>query len=108
SELQTLSQQLARSAQMVRFGDAGSIAELNSTRTRFASLLQTLDEGGTYGDAILPPVPETVRPQLEQLGAVWSKTSSATAQLANQADIFVAVAAAVQTINGESAALFDA
>ncbi|WP_435751347.1 methyl-accepting chemotaxis protein [Thauera sp. AutoDN2] len=108
SELQTLSQQLARSAQMVRFGDAGSIAELNSTRARFASLLQTLDEGGTYGDAILPPVPETVRPQLEQLEAVWSKTSSATAQLANQADIFVAVAAAVQTINGESAALFDA
>lgn len=108
SELQTLSQQLAKSAQFVRFGDTAAVNELKRARERFGSLLQTLEQGGAHAGSTLPAAPETVRPLLQQLDATWQKTSRSAGQLIEQAGIFEAVAAAVETINAENAPLFEA
>ena len=108
SELQTLSQQLAKSAQLARFGNTAALEELERTRQRFGSLLQTLEQGGSHAGGELAAASDAVRPMLQQLGTTWQKTSRNAAQLVEQAAIFEAVAAAVATINAENTPLFDA
>lgn len=106
SELQTLSQQIAKSAQLARRGDAAAVTELKQTRARFAELLQTLDAGGPFAGTELPPVPGDARAPLQALGETWKQTAASTGQLVEQGSIFVALAAAVDTINADNAPLF--
>ncbi len=106
SELQTLSQQIAKSAQLARHGNAAAVTELKQTRARFTELLQTLDAGGPFAGTTLPPAPGETRPALQALGEAWRQTAASTAKLAEQGDIFVALGAAVSTINTDNAPLF--
>ena len=106
SELQTLSQQIAKSAQLARRGNAAAVTELKQTRARFAELLQTLDAGGPFAGTELPPVPGDARAPLQALGETWKQTAASTGQLVEQGSIFVALAAAVDTINADNAPLF--
>ena len=106
SELQTLSQQIAKSAQLARRGNAAAVTELKQTRARFAELLQTLDAGGSSVPAKGPPVPGDARAPLQALGETWKQTAASTGQLVEQGSIFVALAAAVDTINADNAPLF--
>jgi twitching motility protein PilJ len=106
SELQALSQQIAKSAQLTRSGDAGAVTELQQTRARFGELLQTLQAGGPFAGSTLPPVPASVQPALQALGETWQASTRSTGTLVDQGKTFVALAAAVTTINTESAPLF--
>ncbi len=107
SELQTLSQQIAKSAQLVRRGNAPAVDELRQTRARFGELLQTLEAGGTFAGDLLPPVPADARAALATLGDTWKQTAASTGQLVEQGQIFVALATAVDTLNAANAPLFD-
>jgi len=78
SELQTLSQQIAKSAQLARRGNAAAVTELKQTRARFAELLQTLDAGGPFAGTELPPVPGDARAPLQALGETWKQTAAST------------------------------
>lgn len=106
SELQTLSQQIAKSAQLARRGNAAAVSELKQTRARFTELMQTLEAGGTFSGVDLPPVPGDARAPLQALGEAWNQTAVSTGQLVDQGGIFVVLAAAVETINTDNAPLF--
>ncbi|HAF55203.1 MAG TPA: chemotaxis protein, partial [Thauera sp.] len=106
SELQTLSQQIAKAAQLARRGNAAAVTELKQTRARFGELMQTLESGGSFGGAVLPAVPAAARPALQALGEAWKQTAASTGQLVEQGSIFVALASAVETINADNTPLF--
>jgi len=107
SEMQMLSQQIAKSAQLALRGNNAAFAELDTGRGRFATLLQTLDQGGDIDAAGVPPVPAAVRPQLETLSAAWQGTEGNAAQLLAQRQDLVTLNSAVATIDKASAELLD-
>jgi len=105
TEMQMLSQQIAKAAQLALRGNAEAFSELQSGRNRFASLLLALETGGAIDDASVPAVPAAARPQLETLSAAWMKTDQDTAQLLAQQKNLVTLNTAVNTINADNARL---
>ncbi len=105
TEMQMLSQQVAKAAQQALLGNAGAFAELQAGRSRFASLVQTLREGGDLDDAHVPAIPDAVRPQLDALSEAWRQTDHDTTQLLSQQKNLVTLNAAVAAINADNARL---
>lgn len=107
SELQMLSQQIAKSAQLAVRGNANAFNELDGSRTRFAELLQALNQGGAVGDAVAPPAPAAVRGQLDALGSAWQDTERNTAQLIKERQNLIALYSVVSAMNNSNAELLD-
>lgn len=107
SEMQMLSQQIAKSAQLALRGNAGAFTELQDGRARFTGLLQTLDQGGSIDGSSVPPVPDGVRPQLETLAQAWDKTSRNAAQLLEQQKNLVTLNDSVDAINASNPELLE-
>ena len=105
SELQTLSQQIAKSAQLALRGNQAAIAELDVARNRYSALLQALEEGGTVGGTRLPAAPSAIRPQLQQLGEAWRPTERNSGELVRQAEDLVALGSAAATLESRAAEL---
>ena len=81
-EMRTLSQQMAKAAQLVVRGDAQALTELRSSRDRFGQLYGALREGGIIDGNTLPLSPEAMQAPLEALGKVWQRSSQDAATLA--------------------------
>ncbi len=107
SEMQTLSQRLAKSAQLALRGNAAALDELQHSRSRFTALLQALDQGGTVHEANVPAVPARVRPQLQTLSEAWSRTERNAAQLLAQRQNLLTLDGAVAAINASNAGLLE-
>ena len=107
SEMQMLSQQIAKSAQLALRGNGPAFVELKAGRDQFAGLLLALDEGGNIDGAHVPPLPTALRPQLEALSAAWQGTERNVAQLLEQRQDLVGLNSAVATINQDSAELLE-
>ena len=105
SELQTLSQQIAKSAQLALRGNQAAIAELDVARNRFKALLQALEEGGAVGGTRLPAVPAAIRPQLQQLGEAWRQTERNSEELVQKAEGLVALGTAASSLERRAAEL---
>lgn len=107
SEMQMLSQQIAKSAQLALRGNNAAFVELNAGRDRFARLLQALEQGGDIDAAGVPPVPAAMRPQLDALAAAWQGTERNAAQLLAQRQSLVALNTAVTSIDKGSTELLE-
>ncbi|WP_068635331.1 methyl-accepting chemotaxis protein [Thauera butanivorans] len=107
SEIQMLSQRIAKSAQLALRGDNAAFAELGSSRDRFATLLQALEQGGSIDATSIPPVTASLRPQVEALSAAWQGTERNAAQLLSQRQSLVTLGSAVATITKDDAALLE-
>ncbi|ENO89408.1 methyl-accepting chemotaxis protein [Thauera linaloolentis] len=107
SEMQMLSQQIAKSAQTALRGNNAAFAELGTSRSRFATLLQALGQGGDIDGTGIPPVQASIRPQIEALAAAWQATERNAAQLLAQRQNLVALGRAVATITKDDAVLLD-
>jgi len=107
SEMQMLSQQIAKSAQLALRGNNAAFVELNAGRDRFAMLLQALEQGGDIDASTVPPVPASVRPQLDTLATAWQGTEANAAQLLAQRQSLVALNTAVATIDKGNTELLE-
>ncbi len=108
SELQALPGQMAKSGRLARLGESAALTELDQARTRFASLMQVLGEGGSHAGAMLPPLPASMQPLLQELDTQWQKSATLAAGLGGQGATLAGTRAAVQGINAASAAFVDA
>ncbi|ANQ86616.1 methyl-accepting chemotaxis protein [Azoarcus olearius] len=106
-EMQMLSQQIAKSAQLALQGSPASFAELRSGSARFTSLLQALDQGGDIDGVGVPSIPDSSRAQLDALAETWSKSAKDTEQLLAQEKNLITLDAAVDAINAGNANLLD-
>ena len=106
-EMQMLSQQIAKSAQLALRGESAAFDELERGNTRFIGLLGALEQGGEIDNARVPPAPARVRPQLAAVSETWRMTAEDTAQLLAQRDRLEALNQAVDQINAGNAELLE-
>ncbi|AWI76073.1 chemotaxis protein [Parazoarcus communis] len=106
-EMQTLSQQIAKSAQLALQGNAAAFAELKRGSSRFATLALALDQGGELEGAAFPAASGDARTQLDAVKESWAKMERDAQQLIGQEQTLLTLNAAVETINKGNDALLD-
>ncbi len=106
-EMQMLSQQIAKSAQLALQGNSQAFAELRSGSARFSSLLTALQAGSDLDGGYVPAVPEAARPALQTLADTWHKSEQDARQLLAQEKNLVTLNASVAAINNGNAGLLD-
>lgn len=106
-ELQTLSQQIAKSGQLAIQGREAGFTELQQARNRFAALLEGLTSGGQVSGGQVPPSPASVAPQLAALEEIWLRSSRDAQQLLSQQATLTTLNQSVDTINAHNALLLD-
>jgi twitching motility protein PilJ len=106
-QLRTLSQQMAKAAQMTLTGSAASFAELRESRNRLSILLDRLTAGGEVDDANLPPTGDSARPALEAVRAEWEKNDKGVVLLINEEKALTALNKLALDFNGKSARLAE-
>lgn len=106
-ELQMLSQQIAKSAQLSLLGSPTGFVELRDASTRFRQLLDRLSGGGVLFDNKVPPSPERVQPVLQRLHGAWQETELDARWLLNEAETLRELNRSVRTINAFNPLLLD-
>ena len=94
-QLKTLSQQIAKSAQLTLQGNNDAFAELKTSRTQFSSILSDL---ATSSDSAS---------EVEALNAAWAKTDKDTGQLIEQEKNLGTLNQSVNTINTKNPILLE-
>lgn len=106
-ELQMLSQQIAKAAQLALQGEKVAFDELRGATQRFSTLLGALGSGGTIDGVVIPPSPEGVANELSALRTAWTKTEQDATQLLNESQGLTMLNEAVNTINAQNPALLE-
>lgn len=106
-EMRMLSQRLAKSSSMLMQGDRDAFGQLTESYVRFSNNLKGLLNGGELAGTTVPPSPESVRPQLQELVAAWSKTDKDAAQMVQMGYYLLALKDHVRTITDQNAQLLD-
>jgi twitching motility protein PilJ len=94
-QLKTLSQQIAKSAQLTLQGNSDAFTELKASRTQFGSILTELASSGDSAS------------QVEALSAAWAKTDKDTGQLIEQEKNLGTLNQSVTTINNKNPVLLE-
>jgi twitching motility protein PilJ len=94
-QLKTLSQQIAKSAQLTLQGNSEAFAELKASRTQFGSILAELASSGDASS------------QVEALSAAWEKTDKDAGQLIEQEKNLGTLNQSVTTINNKNPVLLE-
>ena len=106
-QMRTLSQRLAKAAQLALQGNGPAFKELKESRDTFASLLQRLGTGGEIDGISVPASAGEVQPDLQALSKEWEKTSKNAASLLEQEKNLVALGNAVSQINAKNPQLLE-
>jgi twitching motility protein PilJ len=107
AEMETLSQRIAKAAQLSLQGKAEAFAELRNGTRRLGELLETLDKGGTLDGKAIPAAPAAVRPQIDALAAAWRPAAQDATQLVEQEKKLLALEQSVAAINRQDQALLE-
>lgn len=106
-QMATLSQTLAKAAQLAVTGGRTGFSELKESRDTFASLIKTITEGGKINDISVPSTPRSARPQLEEVSQQWAKMFKEANDVTNQQVQITRLGSAVANINNNNAQLLD-
>lgn len=101
-EMRTLSQQVARAIQGALTGQAAAMADLRTSRDRFAQLFSLLANGGEQRAVILPPLSPQFHTELEDLRAKWDLEDRNLQVLLTQEKALVALGKLVSDITEQS------
>lgn len=106
-EMQMLSQQIAKAAQLALQGNTQAFAELRQASNRFGMLLRALSQGGEIDGRTVPASPDAAQPALQKLTEAWRKTEQDAAALLAQEANLITLNASVDAINAHNATLLD-
>ena len=106
-EMRMLSQRLAKASSLALQGNAVAFAQLKDSRETFSKLLQTLSNGGDVSGVSVPGSPDAVRPQLDQLTALWEPTDKNAETVIGQEKNLVALGKNVATIDNNNATMLE-
>lgn len=106
-EMRMLSQRLSKSASLLLQGDKDAFGQLVGSYTRFSENLKRLSDGGELSGVVVPPSPQEVRPQLDDLAKIWSKTDKDAAQLVQMGYYLIALKSHASTIADQNVQLLD-
>jgi len=106
-EMRMLSQRLAKSSSLALQGDPVAFRQLRESRDAFADRLERLTQGGELHDITVPPSPEALQPQLQDLAGQWMKTAKNAAQLLEMEKNLVSLGHDVALINNKNPQLLE-
>ena len=106
-EMETLAQRISKSAQLALQGNAASFAELRDGSRRFNTLIDTLANGGSIDGQAVNAAPSGAQATVQELAALWQKTSERANQLIAQEKNLLALNSAVAAINAQDAELVE-
>jgi len=106
-QMRTLSQRIAKAAQLTLQGNPTAFSELKESRDNFERLLKAVRDGGTVDGTAVPSSPGAVQGELEELGKLWEKTDKDAKQLLSQQQNLSSLGTSVATINTENPRLLD-
>ncbi|MCB1887352.1 MAG: type IV pili methyl-accepting chemotaxis transducer N-terminal domain-containing protein [Rhodocyclaceae bacterium] len=106
-QMRTLSQRIAKAAQLALSGKDIAFAELQSSRDEFAGLFSALNEGGEMMGRSAPAVGGEARTLLEQVGETWTRVDASANRLLDQKSNLTKLDASVELINDQNAELLE-
>ena len=106
-EMRMLSQRLAKASQLALQGNTTAFTQLKESREAFAQLLTRVNIGGEIGGVDVPASPGAVRPQLDVLSELWSKTDKDAQTVIGQEANLVALGTSVALIDEKNAEMLD-
>lgn len=106
-EMATMSQKLAKAAQLAVTGGRTGFSELKESREAFEATLATITNGGQIDGASVPASPSSVKPQLDEVTGIWNKLNKEAKDVANQQVQITRLGTAVTNINQNNAQLLD-
>jgi twitching motility protein PilJ len=105
--LRTLSQQIAKDAQLALKGEKAAFANLAASRERFGQILAALADGGEIDGTGVSSVGSAFTEQVAALSTSWQNTDKDAAQLLGQQKNLTTLNTAVRTINESNSALLE-
>ncbi len=106
-ELQMLSQQIAKAAQLALQGDSTAVNELRQGSERFTSLVNALGSGGTINDVAVPASEGAAAAAVAKVREAWDRSANDAKRLLGQAENLSLLNQAVETINARNSLLLD-
>ena len=106
-QMGTLSQMLAKAAQLAVTGGRTGFSELKESREEFSFLLETITKGGNIDTIFVPASPAAVRPQLDAVAEIWTRIDKEAQDVASQQVQITRLGSAVVNINSNNAQLLD-
>lgn len=106
-QMRTLSQRIAKAAQLALAGKDVAFAELRTSRDEFNALAGALAEGGTMMGKDAPALGGRSREILDQTVAQWQTVDGNASRLLTQQENLVKLNASVEAINEHNAALLE-
>lgn len=103
TEMQMLSQRIAKGAQQAAQGNPIAFAQLKQADQRFSAHLKNLVQGG----AGVPASPDAVQPELKQINALWSKMREDIGRIASQEKNLINLSTNVAGVNTSNTALLE-
>ena len=83
-ELRVLSQKIAKATSRALQGNGAGFSQFRDASNSFSEYLHLLTQGGEYDGRSLPPAPDTVRVELEDLSGNWQRFVRDSALLLDQ------------------------
>ncbi|NSL53520.1 methyl-accepting chemotaxis protein [Uliginosibacterium aquaticum] len=106
-QMGTLSQILAKAAQLAVTGGRTGFSELKDSREKFEGILKAITEGGEIDGLAVPSSPRAVKPQLDTTTELWNKLNKEAKDVAGQQVQITRLGMAVASINSNNAQLLD-
>ena len=108
TEMQMLSQRLARGSALAAQGQAAAFAAIRDSRERFKANLDALQSGGAFKGTVLDPTqdPATVE-TLNTIKARWERVDAASKRLTDNEKSLTSLARGLATINAGNSGLLE-
>lgn len=103
TELQMLSQRIAKGAQQAAQGSPIAFAQLKEADQQFSAHIKSLLQGG----AGVPASPDAVQPKLKEMNALWSKMRKDIGQIASQEKNLINLSNNVAGVNTSNTTLLE-
>jgi twitching motility protein PilJ len=103
TELQMLSQRIAKGAQQAAQGSPIAFAQLKEADQQFSTHIKSLLQGG----AGVPASPAVVQPELKEMNALWSKMRKDIGQIASQEKNLINLSNNVAGVNTSNTTLLE-
>ncbi len=103
TEMQMLSQRLAKGAQQAVLGNTEAFKQLKDSKDRFDHSLRKL----VNGEGTLPASPSAIQPILKELDGTWKKMAEQTALILGQEKSLVDLNKAVAAINASNVQMLE-
>jgi twitching motility protein PilJ len=107
TQMQTLSQRIAKGAQQVLLGGPEGVSELSASRSGFGRIVTSLQTGGDVGFGSVPPTSGAPTEPLARVEALWTPTDKNSGDVLKFQKSLADIGAAVKLINQRNPELLD-